>query len=365
MPTVISWGDPKAVTKWASKLVVDTARKSYWTRRGFIGSGDNHIIEQKTDLASDQGDTIQFDLSISLKGMPTAGDNTVDNTAEGLRFYTDEVKIDQIRKQVDAGGRMSRKRVVHDLRLVAKDRLSDYWRDFNDEINFIYLSGARGKNEGFKTPVDWTGHATNPIQAPDAAHIIRGGYRAASNLITAGDTMTRALIEGINTRAAMLNAADPDNADMVPIEIEGESHFAVVMSKYQEHDLRVADTTGWVQIQRDLAGALGKSSLLLKSGLGLIGDTILHSHKSVIRFDDYGAGANVPAARALFMGRQAGVIAYGSTGGARFEWIEEMKDAKSRPVVTAGIIFGVKKTRFNGRDFGVIAVDTAAKAPGS
>ena len=40
-----------------------------------------------------------------------------------------------------------------------------------------------------------------------------------------------------------------------------------------------------------------------------------------------------------------------------------MKDYGNEPVVATGCIFGVKKTRFNGKDFGVLSIDTAAKDP--
>jgi N4-gp56 family major capsid protein len=90
---------------------------------------------------------------------------------------------------------------------------------------------------------------------------------------------------------------------------------------------------------------------------------VLHSHESAIRFSDYGAGTNLPAARALFMGRQAGVVAYGTAGGLRFTWKEEVDDYGNEPTVVAGTIIGVKKTRFNGKDFGVMALDTYAKNP--
>mgnify|MGYP000207978617 CR=1 FL=1 len=66
---------------------------------------------------------------------------------------------------------------------------------------------------------------------------------------------------------------------------------------------------------------------------------------------------------AQFLGRQAGVIAYGSPGGLRFTWKEETDDFGNEPVVAAGTILGVSKVKFNERDFGVISVDTAATDP--
>jgi len=92
---------------------------------------------------------------------------------------------------------------------------------------------------------------------------------------------------------------------------------------------------------------------------------VLHEAKPVIRFTDYGAGANVDAARALFMGTQAGIVAFGSAGtGMRFDWHEESRDNGNQLVVSTNAIFGVKKCRFNGTDFGCIAVDSAAANPG-
>ena len=40
-----------------------------------------------------------------------------------------------------------------------------------------------------------------------------------------------------------------------------------------------------------------------------------------------------------------------------------MKDYDNEPTVIAGTILGVKKSRFNGKDFGILSLDTAAKDP--
>ena len=166
--TVIPFGDPKAQKKWSGQLFVETTKKSYFER--FEGTSENSVIQRKTELESDAGDRISFDLSVQLRGQPTSGDDRLKGNEEALKFYTDEVIIDQIRKSVSAGGKMSRKRTAHDLRRVAKDRLSDYWAQYIDELKFIYLSGARGINEDFIEPTTYTGHAGNPLRAPDAYH---------------------------------------------------------------------------------------------------------------------------------------------------------------------------------------------------
>lgn len=360
--TVVAFGDPKAQKKWSGALFIDITKKSYFDRK-FIGTSDEFAIQRLTDLESEAGDTISFDLSIQLRNKPTYGDRRLEGKEESLRFFTDQLKIDQMRHGVSAGGKMSRKRTAHNMRQIGKNRLSDYWSKFNDQMIFIYLSGSRGINEDFIEDTTWAGHAENPIQAPDADHIIYGGDAVSKATIDTADIMSRSLIERAQVKARMMSAKDPKNANMLPIQINGEPHYVCVMSPFQEHDLRTNDQGGWLEIQKAAATAEGRANPIFKGGLGMINNTVLHSHEWSVRFNDYGAGGNLQAGRALFMGRQAGVIAFGSAGGFRYTWTEETKDHGNEPVVASGVIDGVKKTRFNDRDYGVISLDTAAKDP--
>ena len=91
---------------------------------------------------------------------------------------------------------------------------------------------------------------------------------------------------------------------------------------------------------------------------------MLHKHENVIRFSDYGSGASLPAARALFLGAQALTEAYGSPGtDMRYEWFEKMADNNNRLIITSNVIWGCKKVTFNGLDYGVVACDTYAVDP--
>lgn len=360
--TVIPFGDRKAVRKWSGSLFADLVKKSYFDRK-FIGTDDNKVIQRLTDLESDAGDTIDFDLSVQLRQKPTKGDQRLEGKEEGLKFFTDTVHIDQLRHGVSAGGKMTRKRTIHNLRTIAKARLSEFWSKYIDELMFIYLSGARGINEDFFEDLGYSGHAGNPLHAPDAEHLLFGGDATGKASLDATDKMTRSVIERASVKARMMRAQNPQTANMMPVTINGEAHYVCLMTPFQEHDLRNSDQGGWLEIQKAAAAAEGKSNPIFKGGLGMINDVVLHSHESVVRFHDYGAGGNVHAARALFMGRQAGVVAHGSSGGLRFSWSEELKDHGNEPVVASGTIIGVKKSRFNSKDFGVCAIDTAARDP--
>lgn len=360
--TVVPFGDPKAQKKWSANLAVDTRKKSYFENR-FIGTDDNNIIQRKTELETDAGDRISFDLCVQMRAKPTYGDARLEGKEESLKFYTDEVIIDQVRHAASAGGKMSRKRTAHDMRMVAKNRLGDYFARLVDELFFMYLSGARGINEDFIEGPDYTGFAGNAFQAPDAEHLLFGGDATSKATLDATDTMTRVVIERAANKAEMMQARNPRVANMVPVSNGSDDQYVMLMSPYQEYSLRTSEGAGWLEIQKAAAGAEGRKNPIFMGGLGMINNVVLHKHRNVIRFSDYGTGSNVAAARALLMGRQAAVVAYGTSGGLRYTWEEETKDYNNEPTVASGFIGGIKKTRFNDADFGVIAIDTAAKDP--
>jgi N4-gp56 family major capsid protein len=360
--TTFGTNDPKTQKKWGAGLAIDARKKSYFEAR-FIGKDDNSIIQKRTELEGDTGDRISFDLCVQMRNKPTYGDDRLEGKEESLKFYTDEVRIDQVRHGASAGGKMSRKRVAHDLRAIAKARLGDYFARLTDELFFIYLSGARGINQDFIESTSYTGFAGNALTAPDADHILFGGTALSKATLTTTDIMSKGLIERALNQAEMMQARNPDAANMVPTRNGDEDQYVVCMTPDQAFNLRNSDAAGWLEIQKAAITNEGKSNPIFKGGLGMIGGAVLHKHRSAIRFSDYGVGQNVDAARALLMGRQAAVVAYGTSEGSRYTWSEIEKDHKNEPVVASGFIGGMKKTTFNGKDFGVIALDTAAKNP--
>jgi len=189
----------------------------------------------------------------------------------------------------------------------------------------------------------------------------------------ATDVMSSELIDKCVAHVEDMGTGGTNVPEMNPIMIEGEEHYVLVMSPFQRHDLRAfSGGTGWLDVQKAAATALGRSSPIFTGALGLYNGVVLHSHKHVIRFADYGladpvspASTGVEGHRALFLGEQALMYASGSPGGVglTFNWYETSVDRGNRPIVDTGTICGVKKTVFNNIDFGVMTVDTAAQKP--
>jgi hypothetical protein len=67
--------------------------------------------------------------------------------------------------------------------------------------------------------------------------------------------------------------------------------------------------------------------------------------------------------RAVVCGAQAIMMAYGRDNGpGRYTWVEELFDYENELGVSAGCIFGIKKTVFNSLDFADVVLSTYAAA---
>lgn len=362
--TIIGVNDPKAVRKYSAFLAVDTAKIGYWNRK-FMGVGEaaSTPVQMLPHLENDAGDKIDFDLSLALKQEPVEGDDIQEGTEEKLSFYTDGLVIDQMRGGVNSGGRMTRKRTIHNLRTIGRKRQSEWWSRVFDELFFMYGSGARGINPGFVFRTTYPGFAGNTFSAPDADHLMFPTDTTKATM-EAGDKMTLAFIDKVKTHSDVMGGETDELVQLQPIMIDGEEHHVCVMHPWQEYDLRNAAGDGkWLDIQKAAATAEGRKNPIFRGGLGMYNNVVLHSHKSVIRFNDYGSGA-VAAARALFLGEQHMVCAFGSPGtGLRFDWHEETRDNGNQLVISTSAIFGIKTSVFNSKWYGGVAMDTAAAAP--
>jgi N4-gp56 family major capsid protein len=350
-------GHPLAVQRWSTSLAVQAEKKQYFTK--FMGTGEDVLIKIQKELEKKAGEKITVALRMKLAGDGIEGDNPIDGTSgvEALNFFNDALFIDQRRKGTKSKGLMSEQRVPYNLRKEGRDALSTWWAEDYDEQIMMYLAGARGVDTSFHVPISWTGRANNALQAPDSDHQFYGGNASGKADLDANDKMGLAVIDRL---VAEVETLDPE---ILPFLIEGERRYVHLMHTFQAYDLRKSvSSNDWMDIHKNTDG---KDSLIYKNALGEWNGVVLHKHRNVIRFSDYGTGGDVLAARSLFLGAQAAMIAWGGNGSGvgRYKWVEEAKDYKNSLGIVAGAIYGVKKARYNGKDFGVIAVDTACARP--
>lgn len=368
MRTIIGLNDPKAVKKYSGNLAVDVPRSSYWGSTMMSRGADPKTpIHRLDDLEGEEGgDRVTFDLSLQLRGQPIEGDERAEDDAEDLKFATDIVFIDQMRRPVSAGGKMTRKRTLHNLRTIAKARLREWFARAIDELIFMYMSGARGINADYVWRAGYGGFANNPMTAPDTLHQIYGGAATSKATLTSSHGMDLTALDRAKVRAVLIGGGGQGIPAIQPCRVGGQEKFVVVMSPHQHYAIRTNTATGqYIDIQKAIASAIGTKSPLTTGAIGEYNGLILHEHKATVRFNDYGAGANVDAARALFLGRQAGLVAFGDAGESLpFNWVEQTADLGNELIMAAGAILGVKKASFVTQqggplyDFGVISIDT-------
>lgn len=362
--TTVATKSALAVQRYSSMLAVDIARDAYWNSK-FMSSGKTPTmpIWRLTDLEKMRGVSVDFHLSMQLKGKPVQGNQKADGTAEALDNYTDLVYVDKLRKVVSAGSKNDQSKTMLELREIGRARQSEYMIRLFDETITMYLAGSRGSNDDFIEDTTFTGYAGNSFVAPDAKHQMFGGEATSQANMTADDKFGLKLIDQAIAKAKRQGGGTAGIPKLQAPKVGGKKRFLCVIDPIQEFDLRREQgELGWAQLTKYLAMGSGQGeSNFVKDALGIYRDVVIQVHEATIRFNNYGANANLNAARALFCGIQAAVLAMGQPGQANtFTWEEEWKDFNEVLEICTGTRWGVKKTTFNGYDFGVFAMDTAA-----
>lgn len=360
--TSFGLNDPKTIKRFSVALAAQTWQKSWWGRN-FMSTDGSTPLHRLSELERQAGDNVTVDLFNNLTGTGVTGDNTLKGNEEALTAYTQQFWIDQLRHGVSLGGNMSRKRIDHDVRSIAREKLSTWWARLYDEYIFTYLCGARGDQTGdwlmapgSVTPGTTKLQANNTVTAFSSGRTIyaansNGDGDASDSVVgnAAEDEMRLELLEYVNYKLRTM--ASPPR----PLMIDGEECYILIMHPLAEMQLRGGTSTKWLEIQK--YSERGRD-MLLKNSLGKYGKLVLYSHPKIPVIDStYGVCYN------LLVGAQAGFIAHGNSGnGLHYAWHEEVDDRGNLPVIDTGAIFGIQRAMFNSVDFSSMLVKTSTKA---
>ncbi len=347
-------------------------------------SPDN-IVQMLDELQQGPGRQVQVDLIGKLSGRGTTGDNEAGPNAEGLKTFQDTLTIDQLRHVVNPSGAMSQQSVHWSMREQARKALGDWWRERWDTIVCNQLTG-----NSLQTDTAYTGN--NACLLPDSAHVIiangkdcesTGGTLGANTGTVAaplviGDIFTFDLIGKAVTR--MNTLARP----IKPLRLKGmEVRAVALLHPLQVKSLRNNFGDGqWATVQQAaIQGGEITGNPIFNGALGMIDNVILFEVPRIpygtvaqstdangdARYNPLGIGtataAGAPAqgvARAVVWGAQARGWAFGRAYGSdqRLKWVEEAYDGFNKILMFAGCIFGVKKLRFKGMDFGTVTISS-------
>lgn len=342
---------PEAVKLWSRKLFHESL-KATWVYK-FLGSDSNSVLQISDDTSKGPGDRVRNTLRMLLSGAGIEGDGTLEGNEEALTTYTDDVIINQLRHAVRSGGKMSEQRIPFSVREEARLGLQDWWADRIDAAFFNQIAG--NTNE---TDARYLGH--NTATQPDANHRVFSGNGTVDSAVDASTTASAQFtLTLLDTAVQTAKLATPQ---VRPVRVNGADKYVCFLHPRQVTQMRTSTDTGqWLDIQKAaLQGSGSKANPIFSGALGEYNGVILHESTRVPIGSDASGTAASGVRRAVFCGAQASCIAFGrGYGSSKMSWVEELFDYRNQLGVSAGMIWGLKKTRFNSEDFATITISTA------
>lgn len=364
--TTILPSDPNKRKAWAAAVANDAAQEQYFAR--LIGEeGSRSAVIKKTELEKGNGEEVTTALVAKLRGAPITYGQTLAGQEFKLQHAAHTMRINEFRHGVNVGARIEQSRVGYNLKQQGREKLTEYIKELYEQIIVTAASGARGVGDEISHfDTSYAGYP-NALRAPDAAHLYVGtaGDKAKATLV-AGDKMTLATVNKLRTKAKKMLGGKDKAVKMTPIRKGGKDCFVLAVLPEVMQDIRDdVGAQGWFEAQKALTAAVGKESEIFKGGAGMFNGVLIDEMEVGVKFNDYGSGTNLGAARSLFMGANAISVAHGTKGmadGMSVSLDEDMEDRKHDHILFFEMIFGADKTQFAGLDYGQITVDTAFTA---
>lgn len=314
--------DALTAQTWAKKWWIEAKTDSYFYGHGFVGQGVDNIIVEFPELEQNQGYQHTYGQVRELAGAGVSGDSTMEGEEDVPDVFDDAITINQRRNAVRSAGKLSEQYPSDKaVRSWAEELLKRWMAALIDQDLFDALGTSSTK-------------------------AIYGGDATATTDIEAGDYFTTALI---SKAVAYAKKATPY---IIGKTIGGSKKYVVVISPDQAFDMRTRDSA-WSQAQRE-AKPQGNSNPIFTDALGEWNNTVIHEHQRVATTAVWGSGANLNGASGLFMGIQAGAIAYAK----KKIWNEKTFDYGNKVGFCIGAIYGTSKSVFNSSDNALVEIRT-------
>lgn len=353
---------------YQKELFKDREDKLFFMANGMSGTDENNILQIKSDLKKEKGDTVNFALTAKLSGAAVTGDSELEGNEESISSYSESVVIDQARFAVRLTGRYDEQRIAYNMREDAKSKLGIRVNEFIERQIFMKLAGVTTLTLTDVAGNIYSAQATFSNSAdivPAATEAAGSGsrYICADTLgidsIETTDILTTNLITRAKTKAMVTSAGTPR---LQPIKIKGREYYVMFVHPWQAADLKTAASSVWAQAQRD-AQDRGDDNPIFTGALGVWDGVLLHEHEYVptaaaaAAFGVGGTACNARTYRSLLCGCQAAVMAEASSS---MMMVEKTFDYENKVGYAVNFIGGIQKPQFNSIDYAVVTVDTSA-----
>lgn len=428
--TNVASGSSQAALIYGAALFAQTQKKA-GTFRNMVGpkptmaevdgklsklqSSPGMPIVEIMDLTKTAGDQARMDCIDIATAKPIMGDRNAEGRGTPMSFSNMDVKIDQWTFPVNAGGRMSQQRTVHDLRRLARSQAVGLAARYFEQRTLCHLAGARGQVSGndWVVPLQFASGASsggdadfadimvNPILAPtynrhyvvNGTSLTQGGAQLAS--IASTDDLTLSHIDQIR------NIIDNLDLTLQPVQIPddpaaGDDPMWVMLVPPNVYSQLLTEGSLRAFQQNAITrAAYGSKHPLFRGEVGMWNGILVKKISRAIRFlpSDYAkiiTSANAATAtetaqqvnasltagyaveRCVVLGAQALANAYGkdAASGTHYSWAEKLHNFEREPEFAVFGVEGATKVRFSvpdstgakiPTDHGVIAVDVAVK----
>jgi len=351
--TTFGVNDPLAVKLWSRRLDVEALKQTFFA--SYIGTTASSLAQEMTEPKKGPGDQVTWGLRMLAHGDGVSEGQVLEGNEESLTMYSDAMVINELRHGIRVKNKQTidAQRVPYDLREEAYETLKDWWADRLDTAFFNTLAGntaqTNDKYYGFNAPL-----------APSANRVIRPGGKTTDQTLVAADIFTLNLID------KCVNIAKTASPMLRPIKgLARDVDYVIFVHPDQVLSLRsdTATVGNWFDLQKArLMGGEKDGSALYTGAVGIYNRTL------IVEATRLPKGVNSTNAtpvdltrRAVFCGAQAMSVAFGQAGSmTKFSWSEKLFDYEDELGVKAGLVFGMKKDRYDNEDFGTITVPTYA-----
>jgi len=320
--TAISTNDPEAKKLWSEKLFRDSIAESYMAS---LMGDENAAIMVNTDLEGQRGDRVRFGISMRLTGDGVVGNETLEGKEEALDTATCDVELELYRHATRDDGKMTRQRAMFDVSKQQAVEIKDWATEKVDKLATAALVDAPTK-------------------------IFYGGTATSTATLASGDKLTPDLVSKVASWA--LTGGNRVYVPFRPVKAMGNKYLILVVPEDVAYDIRTNSI--WTQAQRE-AQVRGDSNPLFTGALGIWSNVIIKSYINMPLLNGWGAGADVYGAKCVLMGQQALCWAWGQ----RPEVTTKMFDYDNQIGNAVSLIAGVKKPKFDSKDYGSCAIYVA------
>jgi len=360
-------GSNHNVLNWERRLNLEALKMTQFSK--WFGTGMDSGIRIVSDLQRGQGnmgpagDTVYTTLLMNLSGVGVAGDADMQGNEEDLVLHRQTVTINQLRQAVKSAGKITQQRAFLNFREEARGVLQKWGSDTMDKWAANQLAGNTGASSnniaGMQTP-------TAPTSASGNMRILYGP--------TANNDTTEASLSATSTGAFQLTMideaiaiAETSSPAIEPLSTSDGPKYVAILHPYQIYSLKTDATAArvtWYDYHKSVIEG-GGNDMIGNPRRGALGE-----YANCLIFSD----SRIPLApsttrvrRAVFMGAQAGTLAFGADSGdntnLRFRFIMQEEDYKNRLGVGVQVIGGLKKNVYNSIDFSTIVMSSYAAAP--